>query len=72
MYIRIAFSIELRLRVSRSPRSLANLRSWLSFVSQNEEVRYSRQEKSYKSELVTQIFMILGYLNFTFSVVPVV
>ena len=33
---------------------------------------YSRQEKSYGGELVTQIFMILGYLNFSFSVLPVV
>ena len=33
---------------------------------------YCRQEKSYGGELVTQIFMILGYLNFSFSVLPVV
>ena len=38
-------------------------RSWISFVSQTEEVMYCRQEKSYGAELVTQIFMILGYLN---------
>ena len=31
-----------------------------------------RQEKSYGGELVMQIFIILGYLNFSFSVVPVV
>ena len=46
--------------------------SRISFVSQTEEVMYCRQEKSYGGELVTQIFMILGYLNFSFSVLPVV
>ena len=39
-------------------------------ISQTEEVMHSRQEKSYGGELVTQIFMILGYLNFSFSVPP--
>ena len=33
---------------------------------------YCRQEKSYGGELVTQIFMSLGYLNFSISVLPVV
>ena len=28
---------------------------------------YCRQEKSYGGELVTQIFIILGYLNFNIS-----
>ena len=46
--------------------------SRISFVSQTEEVMYCRQEKSYGGELVMQIFMILGYLNFSFSVLPVV
>ena len=32
---------------------------------------YYRQEKSYGGELVTQIFMILGYLSFSISVLPV-
>ena len=41
-------------------------------MSQTEEEMYCRQEKSYGSELVTQIFMNLGYLNFSFSVRPVV
>ena len=36
-------------------------------VSQNEEVMYCSQEKSYGGELVTQIFMILGYLNLKFQ-----
>ena len=40
-------------------------------VYQTEEVMYCRQEKSYGGELVMQIFMILGYLNFSFSVPPV-
>ena len=46
-------------------------RSRISFVSQTEEVMYCRQEKSKRNELVMQIFMILGYLNFSFSVLPV-
>ena len=33
---------------------------------------YCRQEKSYGGELVTRIIMSLGYLNFSFSVLPVV
>ena len=33
---------------------------------------YRRQEKSYRGELVSQIFMILEYLNFSISVLPVV
>ena len=33
-------------------------------MSQTEEEMYCRQEKSYGGELVTQIFMILGYINF--------
>ena len=33
---------------------------------------YCRQEKSYGGELVTQIFMIIRYLNFSISVLPVV
>ena len=41
-------------------------------VSQTEEVMYCRQEKSYGGELVTQIFMILGFLHFSFNVPPVV
>ena len=41
-------------------------------MSQTEEEMYCRQEKSYGGELVTQIFMSLGYLNFTISVLPVV
>ena len=36
-------------------------------VSQTEEVMYYRQENNYGGELVTQIFMILGYLNFSFK-----
>ena len=47
-------------------------RSRISFVSQTEEHMYCRQEKSYGGELVTQIFMIFGYLNFSISVLPVV
>ena len=39
---------------------------------QTDEGMYCRQEKSYGGELVTQIFMILGYLNFVISVLPVV
>ena len=38
-------------------------------VSQTEEVMYCREEKSCGGELVTQIFMILGYFNLVFSVV---
>ena len=34
-------------------------------MSQTEEEMYCRQEKSYGGELVTQIFMNLGYLNFS-------
>ena len=30
------------------------------------------QEKSYGGELETQIFMIIGYLNFIISVLPVI
>ena len=41
-------------------------------MSQTEEEMYCRQVKSYGGELVTQIFMILGYLNFSISVLPVV
>ena len=41
-------------------------------MSQTEEEIYCRQEKSYVSELETQIFMILGYINFSISVLPVV
>ena len=41
-------------------------------LSQTEEEMYCRQEKSYEGELVTQIFMILGYLNFSISGIPVV
>ena len=41
-------------------------------MSQTEEEIYCRQEKSYGVELVTQIFMNLGYLNFSISVLPVV
>ena len=41
-------------------------------MSQTEEEMYCRQEKSYGDELVTQIFMNLGYLNFSISVLPVV
>ena len=37
-------------------------------MSQTEEEMYCRQEKSYGGELVTQIFMIIGYLNFSISV----
>ena len=33
---------------------------------------YCRQEKSNGGELVTQIFVSLGYLNFSISVLPVV
>ena len=46
----------------------------LDFIiaSQIEEVMYCRQAKSYGGELVMQIFMILGYLNFSFSFPPVV
>ena len=40
-------------------------------VFQTREVMYCTQEKSYGGELVTQIFMILGYLSFSFSVPPV-
>ena len=40
-------------------------------VPQTAEVMFCRQEKSYRGELVTQIFMNLGYLNFSFSVPPV-
>ena len=40
-------------------------------MSQTEEDVYCRQEKSYGGELVTQIFMNLGYLNFSISVLPV-
>ena len=47
-------------------------RSRISFVSQTEEEMYYKQEKSYGVELVTQIFMILGYLNLIISVLPVV
>ena len=49
-----------------------HLRSRISFVSQTEEEKYCGQEKSYGGELVIQIFMILGYLNFSISVLPVV
>ena len=41
-------------------------------MSQTEEEMYCRQEKSYGGELVTQIFMNFGYLNFSISVPPVV
>ena len=41
-------------------------------MSQTEEDMYCRQEKSYGGELVTQIFIILGYFNFSISVLPVV
>ena len=41
-------------------------------MSETEEEMYCRQEKSYEGELVTQIFMNLGYLNFSISVLPVV
>ena len=41
-------------------------------MSQTEEEMYCRQEKSKGGELVTQIFMNLGYLNFSISVLPVV
>ena len=41
-------------------------------MSQTEEEMYCRQEKSYGGELVMQIFMNLGYLNFSISVLPVV
>ena len=37
-------------------------------MSQTEEEMYCRREKSYGGELVTQIFMNLGYLNFSISV----
>ena len=33
---------------------------------------YCRLEKSYGSELVTQMFMMLGYIYFSISVLPVV
>ena len=33
---------------------------------------YCKQEKSYGGEFVTQIFMVLGYLNFSISVLPAV
>ena len=36
-------------------------------VSQTEDVMYCREEKSCGGELVTQIFMILGYFNFSFQ-----
>ena len=49
---------------SKMKKKIFHLRSWISFVSQTEEVMYSGQEKSYGSEIVMQIFMILGYLNF--------
>ena len=41
-------------------------------MSQTEEEMYCRQETSYGGDLVTQIFMILGYLNFSVNVLPVV
>ena len=41
-------------------------------MSQIEEEMYCRQEKSYGGELVTQIFMILGYSNFNIIVLLVV
>ena len=44
----------------------------MSFVSQTEEEMYCMQEKSYGGELVMQIFMILGNLNFSISVLLVV
>ena len=58
--------------IAKKKKKKIHQRSWISFVSQTEEVMYSRQEKSYGGELVTQIFMILGYLNFSFSVLPLV
>ena len=44
----------------------------MSFVSKTEEEMYCRQEKSYGGEYVMQIFMTLGYFNFSISVLPVV
>ena len=41
-------------------------------MSQTEEEMYCRHEKSYGCELVMQIFINLGYLNFSISVLPVV
>ena len=41
-------------------------------MSQTEEEMYCRQEKNYGGELVMQIFLNLGYLNFSISVLPVV
>ena len=41
-------------------------------MSQTEEEMYCRQEKSYGGELAMQIFLILGYLNFSISGLPVV
>ena len=41
-------------------------------MSQTEEEMYCSQEKSYGGELVTEIFMILGCLNFNISVLLVV
>ena len=49
-----------------------HLKSRISFVSQTEEEMCCRQQKSYGGELVTQIFMILGYYNFSIRVLPVV
>ena len=41
-------------------------------LSQTEKVMCCRQEKSYGGELVSQIFIILGYLNLSLYVLPVV
>ena len=69
----LSFSCSKRATItSKMKKKIPLERSRISFVSQTEEEMYCRQEKSYGGELVTQIFMILRYLNFSISILPVV
>ena len=65
MYIRIAFSIELRLRVSRSLRSLAN---YNALVAKESELRLLFRIQSYDNGAIT-VAKVSLYSTFTRSTV---